>query len=54
MLDRLPERFTVEQACETLSDKSKSAVQSIIIRLIKAGLIRKAGTVNRKACYEKT
>ncbi len=54
MLDRLPERFTVEQACETLSDKSKSAVQSIIIRLTKAGLIRKAGTVNRKACYEKT
>ena len=54
MLDRLPERFTVEQACETLSDKSKKAVQNIILRLTKAGLIRKVGVVNRKAYYEKT
>ena len=30
VLDRLPERFTVAQACEALSDKSKGAVKSII------------------------
>lgn len=54
MLDRLPERFTVAQACEVLADKSKSAVQAIILRLIKAGLVRKAGSMHKKACYEKT
>ena len=54
MLDRLPERFTVAQACEALADKSKGAVKTIILRLIKAGLVRKAGTLNRIACYEKT
>ena len=54
MLDRLPERFTVAQACEVLADKSKRAVQAIISRLIKAGLVRKVGSVNKKACYEKT
>ena len=54
MLDRLPGRFTVAQACEVLSDKSKRAVEAIILRLIKAGLVRKAGTVHKKACYEKT
>ena len=54
MLDRLPERFTVAQACEGLADKSKRAVQAIISRLIKAGLVRKVGSVNKKACYEKT
>ena len=54
MLERLPERFTVAQACEALADKSKSAVQAIILRLIKAGLVRKVGSVNKKACYEKT
>ena len=53
MLERLPERFTVVQACETL-EKSKSAVQAIILRLIKAGLVRNAGTMNKKACYKKT
>ena len=54
MLERLPERFTVAQACEALADKSKKAVQNIILRLTKAGLIRKVGVVNRKAYYEKT
>ena len=54
VLDRLPGKFTVAQACEALADKSKSAVKTIILRLIKAGLVRKAGTVNRIACYEKT
>ena len=43
----------VAQACETLG-KSKSAVQTIIAKLMKAGLVRKTGTVNEKACYEKT
>ena len=52
VLERLPERFTVVQACETLG-KSKSAVQTIIHKLQKSGLIRKLGTVNKKACYEK-
>ena len=52
VLDRLPGRFTVAQACETLG-KSKSAVQTIIHKLQKSGLIRKLGTVNKKACYEK-
>ena len=54
MLDRLPERFTVAQACEVLADKSNSAVKNIVSRLIKAGLVRKVGTVNRNAYYEKT
>ena len=54
MLDRLPERFTVAQACEALADKSNSAVKNIVSRLIKAGLVRKVGTVNRNAYYEKT
>ena len=54
MLDRLPERFTVAQACEALGDKSNSAVKNIVSRLIKAGLVRKVGTVNRNAYYEKT
>ena len=43
----------VAQACETLG-KSKSAVQTIIAKLMKAGLVRKTGTVNKKAYYEKT
>ena len=54
MLDRLPERFTVAQACEALADKSNSAVKNIVSRLMKAGLGRKVGTVNRNAYYEKT
>ena len=53
MLERLPGRFTVVQACEALTDKSKRAVEAIIQRLIKAGLVRKVGTMNRKACYER-
>ena len=53
MLERLPERFTVAQACEVLADKSKSAVKSIIKRLIKVGLIRKVEVVNKNACYAK-
>ena len=53
VLDRLPERFTVAQACEALSDKSKGAVKSIIKRLIKVGLIRKVEVVNKNACYAK-
>ena len=53
MLERLPGRFTVVQACEVLSDKSKGAVKSIIKRLIKVGLIRKVEVVNKNACYAK-
>ena len=39
------------EACQTLQDKSKSAVQCIIKRLMKANLIRKSGTLNRAAYY---
>ena len=53
VLDRLPGRFTVAQACESLTDKSKGAVKSIIKRLIKVGLIRKVEVVNKNACYAK-
>ena len=53
MLDRLPGKFTTAEACQTLQDKSKSAVQCIIKRLMKANLIRKSGTLNRAAYYVK-
>ena len=44
VLDRLPGRFTVAQACESLTDKSKGAVKSII---------SKVEVVNKNACYAK-
>ena len=53
VLDRLPENFTVAQACAALPDKSKRAIQVLISRLIKAGLVRKIGTTNRAACYKR-
>ena len=53
MLDRLPSKFTTAEACQTLQDKSKSAVQGIIKRLMKANLIRKGGTLNKAAYYVK-
>ena len=53
VLDRLPENFTVAQACAALPDKSKRAIQVLISRLIKAGLVRKTGTTNRAACYKR-
>ena len=54
MLDRLPDKFTVAEACQTLQDKSKRAVQCIISRLMKANLIRKGGMLGRTAYYVKT
>ena len=53
VLDRLPSKFTTAEACQTLQDKSKSAVQGIIKRLMKANLIRKGGTLNKAAYYVK-
>ena len=53
VLDRLPGKFTTAEACQTLQDKSKSAVQGIIKRLMKANLIRKSGTLNKAAYYVK-
>ena len=53
MLDRLPSKFTVAEACQTLQDKSKHAVQCIISRLMKANLIRKSGMLGRTAYYIK-
>ena len=53
VLDRLPSKFTTAEACQTLQDKSKSAVQGIIKRLMKANLIRKGGTLNPAAYYVK-
>ena len=53
VLDRLPNKFTTAEACQTLQDKSKSAVQGIIKRLMKANLIRKGGTLNKAAYYVK-
>ena len=53
VLDRLPGKFTTAEACQTLQDKSKRAVQGIINRLMKANLIRKGGTLNKAAYYVK-
>ncbi len=53
MLDRLPGKFTTAEACQTLQDKSKSAVQAIIGRLMKANLIRKGGMLGKTAYYVK-
>ena len=53
VLDRLPGKFTVAEACQTFADKSKRAVQVMIHRLMKANLIRKGGTLNKTAYYVK-
>ena len=53
MLDRLPSKFTTAEACQTLQDKSKRAVQAIIGRLMKANLIRKGGMLGKTAYYVK-
>ena len=53
MLDRLPGKFTTVEACQTLQDKSKRAVQAIIGRLMKANLIRKGGMLGKTAYYIK-
>ena len=53
MLDRLPGKFTTAEACQTLQDKSKHAVQCIIRRLMKANLIRKGGMLGKTAYYIK-
>ena len=54
MLDRLPDKFTTAEACQTLQGKSKRAVQGIIRRLMTANLIRKGGMLGKTAYYVKT
>ena len=49
----VPGKFTTAEACQTLQDKSKRAVQAIIGRLMKANLIRKGGMLGKTAYYVK-
>ena len=50
---RLPMRFTIEELMQ-MNWKSTSAIKQMVARFQRTNLIRKVGTQDRKAIYEKT
>ena len=52
--EKLPPRFKVDDLYEVLPEKSESALKKMVQRFLKTNLVRRVGTENKMAIYEKT